>query len=162
MTQQLPIPSFFESNRVGQIWRIPYEQRAIQARNWAKQYQIQPSTNDKVRIGLLLVDVQNTFCLPEFELFVAGRKGTAAVDDNIRLCEFIYHNLGSITEIIITLDTHNAIQIFHSIFWVNDGGDHPPSFTEISLEDIEQGKWKINPVVISSLFPEAEIGRAHV
>ena len=157
MTQQLPIPSFFELNRVGQIWRIPYEKRAIEAGNWAKQHNIQPSANDKVRIGLLLVDVQNTFCLPEFELFVAGKTGIAAVDDNIRLCEFIYHNLGSITEIITTLDTHNAIQIFHSIFWINDTGEHPPAFTEISLEDIEQGKWKINPVVISSLFPERDI-----
>ncbi len=125
MAQQLPIPSFFDPSCVEQIWRIPYQQRANQAVNWAKQHQIQPSASDQVRIALLLVDVQNTFCLPEFELFVAGRTGTAAVDDNIRLCEFIYHNLGSITEIIVTLDTHNPIQVFHSIFWINDQENIP-------------------------------------
>ena len=38
-------------------------------------------------------DVQNTFCLPDFELFVSGRSGTGAVDDNRRLCEFIYRHI---------------------------------------------------------------------
>lgn len=42
---------------------------------------------------LLLIDVQNTFCIPSFELFVGGQSGTGAVEDNRRLCEFIYRNL---------------------------------------------------------------------
>jgi nicotinamidase-related amidase len=40
----------------------------------------------------MLVDVQNTFCIPSYELYVAGHSGTGAVDDNHRLCEFIYKN----------------------------------------------------------------------
>ena len=39
---------------------------------------------------LLLVDVQNTFCIPGYELFVGGQSGNGAVEDNMRLCQFIY------------------------------------------------------------------------
>jgi nicotinamidase-related amidase len=49
------------------------------------------------------------------------------------------------------------MQIFHSIFWINDIGEHPPAFTEISLEEIEQGKWKINPAVAYSLISNIDI-----
>ena len=63
---------------------------------------------DELRICLLAVDVQNTFCIPGFELFVGGRSGTGAVDDNRRLCEFVYRNLGVITQIVPSLDTHRA------------------------------------------------------
>jgi len=31
------------------------------------------------------------------ELFVGGQSGSGAVDDNVRLCEFIYRNLGLIS-----------------------------------------------------------------
>jgi hypothetical protein len=36
--------------------------------------------------------------------------------------EFIYRNLGVITEIAPTMDTHTTLQIFHADFWVNDAG----------------------------------------
>ena len=61
-----------------------------------------------VRVALVAVDVQNTFCLPEFEFYVGGRSGTGALDDNRRLVEFVYRNLGNITQIFPTLDTHQA------------------------------------------------------
>ena len=72
----------------------------------------------------------------EFELFVAGQSGTGAVDDNVRLVEFIYRNLGLISAIAVTLDTHTPIQIFHPVFWVNVAGEHPSPATTISLSDI--------------------------
>ena len=100
----------------------------------------------------MLIDVQNTFCIPNFELFVGGQSGNEAVNDNVRLCEFIYRNLGVITKIIPTLDTHTATQIFHPIFWVNAAGEHPtPAATNITLADIEQGIWKVNPAVANSV-----------
>ncbi|MEQ9355635.1 isochorismatase [Coleofasciculus chthonoplastes] len=145
---QLPIPSHFNSNHVGDVWRVPYQERVNQAEAWAKQHHLQPAHEDETRIGLLLIDVQNTFCIPEFELFVGGQSGTGAVDDNVRLCEFIYRNLGVITEIAATMDTHTAMQIFHPIFWINDAGEHPPAMANISMEDVEKGVWKINPAVV--------------
>ncbi|MGK7875324.1 MAG: isochorismatase [Xenococcaceae cyanobacterium] len=151
-TKQLPIPSFFDSQKVGEVWRVPYQERAADAKDWAKRHQIQPAAKDKTRICLMAIDVQNTFCIPQFELFVAGCSGTGAVDDNVRLCEFIYRNLGVITEIAPTMDTHTAMQIFHPLFWINDAGDHPiPAATMISLDDVQKGVWKINPAVAYSI-----------
>lgn len=151
-TKQLPIPSHFNPDKVGEVWRVPYQQRAAEAETFAKQQNIQPAGLDKTRVCLLLIDVQNTFCIPEFELFVGGQSGTGAVDDNQRLCEFIYRNLGVITTIAPTLDTHTAMQIFHPIFWVNAAGEHPtPAATSITPADIDQGIWKVNPAVANSI-----------
>jgi len=150
-TSQLTIPNHFDIAKVGEVWRVPYQDRAIEAKDWAKQHNIQPASEDKSRICLLLIDVQNTFCIPNFELFVGGTTGTGAVDDNVRLCEFIYRNLGVITQIVPTLDTHTAMQIFHPIFWINEVGEHPtPAATNITPEDILQGRWKVNPAIANS------------
>src|SRR5208337_4428163 len=99
---ELPIPSHFNPDRVGEVWRIPYQERAEGAEKWAQQNKIKPAADDRFRICLLPVDVQNTFCIPGFELFVGGRSGTGAVDDNRRLGKFIYRNLDVITEICLT------------------------------------------------------------
>jgi nicotinamidase-related amidase len=146
----LPLPAFFDPGQVGEVWRVPYQDRAAQAEAWALQHSLCPASQDSCRIGLVLVDCQNTFCIPGFELFVAGRSGRAAVDDNVRLCEFIYRNLGSITGIVASLDTHSAMQIFHSVFLVDDSGKHPPAYTTVSLADIQRGRWKANPAVAAS------------
>ncbi|MEP0751611.1 cysteine hydrolase family protein [Trichocoleus sp. Lan] len=147
-TKQLPIPPHFDAKKVGEVWRVPYQQRAADAREWAKKHQISAAAEDKTRICLLLIDVQNTFCIPDFELFVGGRTGTGAVEDNRRLSEFIYRNLGVISAIAPTMDTHTAMQIFHPIFWINNAGEHPTAaVTMITPEDVHQGVWKVNPAV---------------
>jgi nicotinamidase-related amidase len=149
---QLPIPPYFNPEKVSEVWRVPYQERATDAEAWAKQYNIKPASVDKIRICLLLIDVQNTFCIPEFELFVGGNSGKGAVDDNRRLCEFIYQNLSLITTIVPTLDTHKTTQIFHPIFWINSAGEHPiPAATNITPQDIEKGIWKVNPAVANSI-----------
>jgi nicotinamidase-related amidase len=147
----LPIPSHFDPQRVGEVWRVAYQERAQQAQAWAKQHQLLPAAKDKQRVCLMVIDVQNTFCIPGFELFVGGRSGLGAVEDNIRLCQFIYRHLGQITEIAPTMDTHTAMQIFHADFWVNDAGENPAPMTMISLTDVETGQWKVNPAIAHSL-----------
>ena len=85
----LPIPKHFAAGRVGELRRVAYEELAVDAEAWAREHELRPASEDRFRTCLLAVDVQNTFCLPGFELFVAGRSGTGAVDDNKRLCEFV-------------------------------------------------------------------------
>ncbi len=149
---QLPIPSHFEKGKVQEVWRVPYQQRAVEARDWAKKYSIEPAVKDQKRVCLLLIDVQNTFCIPGFELFVGGKSGIGAVEDNQRLCEFIYRHLSIITHIIPAMDTHTAMQIFHPIFWINAKGEHPtPAATSITPADIEKGIWQANPAIADSL-----------
>jgi nicotinamidase-related amidase len=120
---------------------------------------LQPASDDTLRIALLAIDVQNTFCMPGFELFVAGRSGQAAVDDSRRICEFLYRNLGSISQVIATMDTHQAMQVFHAIYLVNDRGEHPAPFTLVSAEDVTSGRWTFNPELAGALNLDLESAR---
>jgi nicotinamidase-related amidase len=149
----LPLPAHFAPERASRVFRVPYGERAAEAGAWAKAHGIRPASDDRVRTGLLLVDVQNTFCLPEFELFVGGRSGRGAIEDNERLCAFLYRNLARFTEVVVTLDTHTAAQIFHPLFWVGESGEHPAPHTVIAVEDVESGRWRVNPRVASAVSP---------
>jgi nicotinamidase-related amidase len=159
---ELPLPPHFDPHKVGDVWKVPYQERAEEAEKWANQHSVQPEAHDRFKICLVAVDVQNTFCIPGFELFVGGRSGRGAVDDNIRLCEFIYRNLDVITQIAPTMDTHQAMQIFHSAFWVNDEGEHPAPYTLISEEDVEQGRWTFNPALGPSLGIDEDFAQRHL
>ena len=160
-TPQLPLPQHFDAAQVDRVWRIPYQERQSEALAWAEHHAIPPASEDDFQTCLLLVDVQNTFCIPGYELFVGGRSGNGAVEDNVRLCQFIYRNLPQITKIACTMDTHTAMQIFHEIFWINDAGEHPlPLQTLITQEDIEAGKWRVNPAVVSSLNLPNQVSEA--
>lgn len=154
-----PIPEFFESEKVGTVWRIPYEDRAKQARDWAQQHGIEPASADSTKTWLMLIDVQNTFCIPDFELYVGGRSGRGAVEDNTRLCEFIYHNLGNLTHITATMDTHMTMQVFHAIFFVDQDANHPAPYTDIYAAEIREGKWKFNTSVAPQFGIAPEYGQ---
>ncbi|HEY5729950.1 MAG TPA: hypothetical protein VIS72_07850 [Anaerolineales bacterium] len=156
---KLPIPEFFDADKVGVVWRIPYEERAKQARDWALQHRLQPASTDQALSWLMLIDVQNTFCIPDFELYVGGASGRAAVEDNTRLCEFIYRNLGSITHITATMDTHKTTQVFHAIFFVDADGKHPTPFTDVHAADLRNGKWKFNPALADQFGIAPEYGQ---
>jgi nicotinamidase-related amidase len=160
--RELPVPAHFDPARVGTVWRVPYEERAAEAPAWADRHGVSPASDDSLRICLLAVDVQNTFCVPDFELFVAGRSGTGAVDDNRRLCEFVYRNLGTITQIFPSLDTHDAMQVFHAIWLVDEHGDHPAPYTLVSAEEVASGRWRVNEAVADALGIDVEYAKRHL
>jgi nicotinamidase-related amidase len=160
--RELPLPAHFDASRAGEVWRVPYEDRAREASEWAERHGLRPAAGDEFRVALLAVDVQNTFCVPGFELFVAGRSGTGAVDDNRRLCEFIYRNLGTITQVFPSLDTHHAMQVFHAIWLVDEHGNHPAPYTLISAEDVEAGRWRVNGAVAEALGIGEDYGARHL
>jgi nicotinamidase-related amidase len=149
--RELPVPAHFDPDRVGEVWRVDYEQRALDAAAWAAEHGIAPAAGDSFRIALLAVDVQNTFCIPGFELFVGGRSGDGAVGDSRRLCEFVYRNLGAITQVFPSLDTHHAMQVFHAIWLVDEQGNHPAPYALISPEDVDSGRWRVNGAVAEAL-----------
>jgi nicotinamidase-related amidase len=160
--RELPVPPHFDARRVGEVWRVPYEDRAREARAWAREHGVTPAAEDMLRVCLVVVDVQNTFCIPGFELFVAGRSGSGAVDDNRRLCEFVYRNLATITQVFPSLDTHRAMQVFHAVWLVDEHGDHPPPYTIVSARDVEDGRWRMNPAVARALGLEEDYARRHL
>jgi nicotinamidase-related amidase len=159
---ELPLPAHFDPSRVGEVWRVPYEDRAREAPAWADKHGLGPAAEDAFRICLLAVDVQNTFCIPDFELFVAGRSGSAAVDDNRRLCEFVYRNLGTITQILPSLDTHHAMQVFHAIWLVDEHGNPPAPYTLVSADDVATGRWKVNEAAAEALGFDVDYAERHL
>lgn len=158
----LPLPDFFDPTRVGEIWKVDYAARAEDAYRFALQHNLKPVSASTERISLMLIDVQNTFCMPGFELFVGGRSGNGAVEDNIRLCQFIYRNLGTINHIIATMDTHTSQQIFHPIFFIDAEGNHPAPYSDIHVADLQSGKWKFNPALSTQLNIAPEYGQQMV
>jgi len=159
---ELPLPAHFDADRVGEVWRVPYEERAREASAWADEHNLGRAADDSFRLCVLAVDIQNTFCIPEFELFVAGRSGTGAVDDNRRLCEFLYRNLGEITQVFPSLDTHHAMQVFHAIWLVDEHGDHPAPYTLVSAEDVATGRWRLNSAVAEALGIDIDYAERHL
>jgi len=82
---------------------------------------------------LFLIDVQNSFHVPNGSLAVPNSDVDAQ-----RLIEFIKTNKKSIDRIVMTLDTHQKLDIAHPSFWINvkDGKSHPNPFTIIKTSDI--------------------------
>lgn len=162
MSDDLPIPGHFDPESVGSVWNVDYGSLAPAAHDWREDHDLSPAAEDERSIGLVLIDVQNTFCMPDYELFVAGRSGTGAVDDNRRLCRFLYRNLGAITRVYATLDTHQPIHIFHRLFLVDADGNHPEPMTQITHEDVIEGRWRFNEKVAESLGIDPEYGQEHL
>ena len=160
--RELPVPAHFDAGRTGEVWRVPYEDRAREAAAWAEEHDLRAAADDDFRLCLLAVDVQNTFCIPGFELFVGGRSGTGAVDDSRRLCEFVYRNLGNITQVFPSLDTHHAMQVFHAIWLVDEHGNHPDPYTLVSAADVESGRWRANPALAEALGIEPDYAERHL
>jgi nicotinamidase-related amidase len=151
MTDELPVPAHVRPDRIGEVWRVDYEARFADATAWREEHGLAPAAHDAVRVCLLLVDVQNTFCTPGFELFVAGRSGTGALDDSRRIVDFLYRNLRSVTQTVVTLDTHQAFQIFHAPFLVDEDGRHPTPYTLVTPEDVVSGRWRVDPAAAETV-----------
>jgi nicotinamidase-related amidase len=151
---QLPLPAHYNpANIADDVRWLDYGGLMAAAVDWRNQNGLRAVQADGVKIGLMPIDMQNTFCNPKAvnELFVGGRSGTGAVDDCQRLVEFIYRNLAVITEIDPTLDTHRAFAVFHPTYMVNDNGDNPAPFKLVTHDDILNGVWKASPFMASAL-----------
>lgn len=153
MSTQLALPPHYDPNKVVDDARwIDYNGALMNdALAWRATNNLKAASTDRTKVGTLIIDNQNTFCHPQGELFVGGRSGNGAVDDSIRLVEFVYKNLGIITEISCTLDTHRAFAVFHPTFLVNDAGDNPAPFTLVTHKEVLDGVWKASPFMASAL-----------
>jgi nicotinamidase-related amidase len=159
----LPLPPHYDPDTVVDAERwLPYSDLMNTALKWRKQHGLSASATDRVRVGALFIDEQNTFVHPSGELFVGGRSGNGAVDDAKRLVEFLYRNLGTISEVHCTLDTHRAYAVFHPTFLVNGAGDHPAPFTLVSRQDILDGNWMASPFMASALKVSLTAAQKHL
>lgn len=92
--------------------------------------------NNKVK--LFIIDPQVDFCEPTTgRLYVSGGE-----KDTSRLAKMISNNLDAISDINMTLDSHNILHIAHPIWWVDKKGNHPNPFSLISEDDVMAGTWR--------------------
>jgi nicotinamidase/pyrazinamidase len=89
-----------------------------------------------MKVHVACIDDQNDFTNPNGSLFVKG------ADENVkRLARMIERLTDKIDDITLTLDSHNKVDISHPMWFVDDQGNPPPPYTQISPEDMESGKW---------------------
>lgn len=101
----------------------------------ANQEKLTPATKNAEQVLVIGIDVQNDF-MENGSLAVPGSHG-----DVERFTKWIYNNLDKISQIAVSIDTHNPFQIFHPCWWVDVDGNNPPPFTLITLKDLDDGKW---------------------
>ncbi|MDR0606791.1 MAG: isochorismatase [Candidatus Peribacteria bacterium] len=140
------IPGHYDPKNADQVYKIDYQRLANDATAYKKAEGVTNSATDKFKIALMPIDMQNTFCIPDYELAVMG-----APKDTSRLVEFIYRNLGRITTIFPTMDTHRVLQIFHPAFFLDANGEMVAPNTTISNQDLVSGKYQLNPAVAPAL-----------
>jgi nicotinamidase-related amidase len=147
-TKPLPLPSFYDpANAASYPFRPDAAALATAAHSWRGTHALRPAASDETRVHLLLIDVQKDFCFPEGTLYVAGRSGRGAIDDSRRIAELIYRNLGALTEITTTMDTHLAYQIFFPEFWL--GRDDRPltAHRVVTADQLRSGDARPNPAM---------------
>ena len=87
---------------------------------------------------LLIIDPQNDFCHPEWgTLYVPG-----AEQDMDRLTQFVMQFRDDIDSIVVSLDSHQRMDISHPLWWVDAHGAHPSPFTSFTAEEVTAGRWR--------------------
>jgi nicotinamidase-related amidase len=140
------LPGLYDPRHAREWAYRPDQQRVFEeATAWRRTNGLAPAGSDPGRVHLLVIDAQKDFCFPEGSLYVGGRSGTGALDDNDRLARFIYTNLARLTEITCTLDTHHPFQIFFASFWIDGDGAPLSPHREITMADLRRGDVAPNP-----------------
>ena len=88
--------------------------------------------------ALVIVDPQNDFCDRKGSLYLEG-----AENDILRLARYIEKAALSISQIFVSLDSHDRAAVFHPLYWVNEAGERPLPFTLISHADFNFSKWRV-------------------
>ena len=91
------------------------------------------------KIHLVVIDPQNDFCSPKGSLFVNG-----ADEDMKRLAAFIRSRREHLSDISVTLDSHQYFDIGHPVFWVNPAGEHPNPHPPMPILEaqVDEGEWR--------------------
>jgi nicotinamidase/pyrazinamidase len=103
-------------------------------------------------IHLLIIDPQNDFCdigadeqprhpLRPKERVAPALPVTGADADMKRLARWLNDNSARISQIHVTLDSHQPVDIAHPTFWRDAKGNHPAPLSVIEREDVQANVW---------------------
>jgi len=107
---------------------------------------------NKKNIQLLVIDPQNDFCdVPEPYQSIDPLTGqrvppalpvTGAHQDMLRLAQLVREGGAGLTEIVITLDSHQRVDIAHPTFWQQADGSVVLPFTPITAAQVREGAFR--------------------
>lgn len=108
-----------------------------------------PSKGGVIRVGgknlkvdLVIIDPQNDFCDKEipgiFKPTLPVPGGYLAMS---RVSNLVTRIGKKLNDIHVTLDSHRLIDVGHPNLWMDQKGNAPGYFTEISADDIQSGIW---------------------
>ncbi|KAF1782834.1 Leucine-rich repeat domain, L domain-like [Phytophthora cactorum] len=84
-------------------------------------------------LGILVIDQQVSF----------HPGGSLAIDSaNADAARIISNHTSELSQVVLTLDSHQRYHIAHGIFWENEAGESPSPFTTIYAQNITDGVWK--------------------
>src|SRR3989344_2482463 len=131
--------SLWSGKNVGKLYAPQKNVVYAEGEAFARSKGLPSAAEDTFKVAVLLVDEQVDFVHSDGALSVPG-----AIDDTIRLCEWIIRGTqsGQLTHIAGSLDSHVPLQIFFPPWWINtQTGELPAPFTPITVADIENGLW---------------------
>jgi len=127
-----PFHEICTESAIGQVSQM----RLNQLLALATEEIIPAAEHDKSKTLFLAIDMQNDF----MELGELGVPGSH--QDVLRAASFLYDHMDRITQVAVSLDTHQPQQIFHPGWWHDESGQNPAPFTIITEEDVRSGKWR--------------------
>lgn len=150
--KKTPIPAFYNPTNASDYAFDPQvDQLVVEADAYRTANAISRPAKD---IRLLIIDAQKDFCFPPplGRLYVGGRSGKGAMEDNDRLAQFIYENTNNISGINVTLDTHGSHHIFFATFFVTTRGTAPGPYQIIEnkngvIMSERDGALELNPLL---------------
>ena len=157
---ELPLPPHFDPEKIGEVWRGPYQDLAAAAAEWARAHGIGPAGDDEVRICLIAIDVQNTFCVPgSSSTWVVApapaRSMTTAACASSSIAIWTHSDRAD--------DGHPPGDAHLSWHLPGQrGGRTPGAVHVVSEEDVATGRWRFNDAISRSLGISAEYGQRHL
>ena len=95
----------------------------------------------KPKVLAIGIDFQKDFVVENAPLQVQG-----AIQDSLNFSKFIKNNGRIIDDIMLSLDSHQAVHIAHPLFWVDKKNNHPSPFTVITEDMVMSGEMRaFNP-----------------
>ena len=150
--RELPLPEFYRPEHASlYAYRPDPATLLAEAMRLRRAHGLAPADPGGPQVRLLVIDAQRDFCFPEGSLYVGGRSGRGALEDNDRLARFIYRHLHRISEITCTLDTHFPFQIFSPAFWRDRRGEPLAPHREVRAAEVRVGEVVPNPDVAAWL-----------
>ena len=114
---------------------------------------------NKKPIEVVIIDPQNDFTdiraqgddpvgfvAPNGTEFRSALPVAGALEDAQRLSGMIQRLGAKLSNIHVTLDTHQQLDVAHPMMWIDSQREAPAPYTQITVQDVREGKWRaFNP-----------------